>query len=337
MSFFYKIYGLTVCATRPIPGLVQIPAPRQCDFEICFGTAAPRRASADLIGKAKIEYVSGQCAADGAPSWRLCQLNDRRFQLHYHDGTEFIIDFSARAIWATWPDSLTLADTVTYLLGPVLGFVLRRSGMICLHASAVAINGHAVLFAGAPGAGKSTTAAAFARLGFAVLTDDIAALAINTHQVLVHPGYPRVNLWADSAAAIAGATGNLPLLTPTWDKHFLDLTANRHRFQTEPLPLAAIYLLGERSSNGATPVVEVLSANSKLISLIANSYANKLLEQHQRAEEFIQLGALVRQVRLRRIVPPADFARLPSLCRTILDDLRQADRSPGDWHMALPL
>jgi hypothetical protein len=48
------------------------------------------------------------------------------------------------------------------------------------------------------GAGKSMTAAGFVKLGYPLLTDDVAALSVACGRFHVSPGYPRLNLWSDA-------------------------------------------------------------------------------------------------------------------------------------------
>ena len=78
-----------------------------------------------------------------------------------------------------WADALTDADAASYLAGYVLAFVLRLRGSVPLHASAVAIDGRALLFVGDSWAGKSSTAAAFSILGYPVLADDIVRIDVD--------------------------------------------------------------------------------------------------------------------------------------------------------------
>ena len=126
---------------------------------------------------------------------------------------------------------------------PVIAFALRLRGVTCLHASSIAVGGHAIGLLGQPGAGKSTTAAAFARLGYSILSDDVAVLDYRGDRFLVPPGYPRNNLWPDSVRALFGSEDALPKITATWGKRYLPLDQNGHRFQESPLPLGAIYML----------------------------------------------------------------------------------------------
>ena len=69
---------------------------------------------------------------------------------------------------------------------------------------------------------------------------------------------------------------HLPKLTPNWDKCYLDLT---DQFQKEPLPLAAIYQLGERRHDARAPFIETFDRAEGLMSLIANTYATKLMDK----------------------------------------------------------
>jgi hypothetical protein len=208
------------------------------------------------------------------------------------------------------------------LLGPILGFVLTLRGTTCLHASAVAFDNKAVALLGPRSAGKSTTAAAFARLGYSVLTDDVVAIDDRGDSFLIQPGYPRLRLWADSVGALFGAGDALPLLTPNWDKRYLDLTSRDYQFQQKPLPLAAVYILGERSDDSSAPFVEAVSANTGMMSLVVNSYATYLKDKKMRAQEFDLLSRISARVPLRRVTPHADAAHLSRLCEIIIDDFQ---------------
>ncbi|MEO6723814.1 MAG: serine/threonine protein kinase [Blastocatellia bacterium] len=283
------------------------------------------------MATAQEEYIHPTRKENGDCLLRVWQLaQGQYFRMLYADGTEFILNRQGTQVWATWPGSLTLEDTATYFLGPVLGFILRLRGVTCLHASAIAIDGQALAILGPAGAGKSTTAAAFAQLGYHVLSEDVVALTSEGENLLVNPGYPLIRLWPSSVQSLFGAADALPLLTPNWEKRGLPLNRNGCRFQSEPLPLAAIYILSERCDYPSAPFVETPSAQTGLMSLIENTYTNYLLDQAMRAREFELLGRLVKQVPLRRVTPHTDFARLPELCKTILSDFRRIDGTMGD-------
>src|SRR5262249_102073 len=100
---------------------------------------------------------------------------------------------------------------------------------------------------------------------------------------------------------------------------YLDLT---EQFHGESLRLAAIYLLGERQDDPAAPFIEALDRSEGLISLIANTYATKLMDKQMRAREFELLSRVSQDMPLPRVTPHSDPARIPELCARILTDFK---------------
>jgi hypothetical protein len=330
VSFLYSVYGLRVRANRPVPGLVALPTTPTADVEVALGLMPPW---VKEIEEPEREhwYIDADRDNHGGPNLKIWQLaGGEYFRLRYADGTEFVFERQGTQIWATWPDQLTLEDTATYLLGPVLGFVLRLRNSVCLHASAIAFGDQTIAIVGDAGAGKSTTAAAFAQLGYAVLSDDIVPLFYQGQHFLAQPGYPRVRLWPESVSTLYGSPDALPRLTPTWDKRYLDLNGTRFRFQEEPLPLAAVYILGKRRHDPLAPFVEALPPHPGMMALVANTYGNYLLDKAMRAQEFAELSRIVDHVPIRRVTPHCDPAEISKLCQTILADFGKLSDSVPD-------
>jgi hypothetical protein len=193
------------------------------------------------------------------------------------------------------------------------------------------IHNQVAVFVGEAGAGKSTTAAAFAQRGYPVLSDDVVALVDRGDSFLVQPAYPRIRLWNSSVEALYGTPDVLPRLVPThptWDKRYLDLTQPGYQFQTEPLPLSAIYLLGSRSDRPEAPWLEPVANQEQLLTLITNTYTNYLLNKSQRAQEFEVLSRLVKHIPIRRIIPHQDSTRLDKLLDTVLKDFAPSPIGP---------
>jgi hypothetical protein len=244
-------------------------------------------------------------------------------QLVYADGTRFLVDYDARRIWGEAGPALSDDDLFVYLLGPVLGFVLRKRGCIALHASVVQLHGFAVALAGLASAGKSTTAAALALRGIPVLTEDVTPFKQLGDAFIVEPGYPRVCLWPDSVKQLLGSPDALPLLTPNWDKRYLPLDGVRAHFEPHPKPLGVIYLFSSRSTEADAPRIEPLDKRDALLGLVQNTYMNYILNRGQRAAELDFLAKIVAQVPVCRITPHADPCRLPALCDLIMADAIQ--------------
>ena len=323
MTCSHSVYGLGIQVNVPIAGLAGLKAPPQVDVEISLGSMPPFLAAIPRDEWLE-HYVGSDEGERGEPGnryWR--RSGGDYFRIEYVDGTVIVVNAQGSRVWAVSPQSATVEDTATYLLGPTLGFVLCLRGITCLHASAIAIADRAVALVGPTGSGKSSTAAAFARLGCPVLTDDVLALVDEGSFFTAQPAYPRVRLWPTSAESLFGSVDALPRITPGWDKRFLDLNGPRYRFQHRPLPLAAIYFLDERSADPVAPRIKAVGAREGLMSLVANSYATNLLDKPMRAKEFPVLGRLVESIPLRRVTPSADFGRITEACELITDDFLQ--------------
>jgi len=180
----------------------------------------------------------------GDGSFAVSEFADRRFfQLTYGDGTRFLMDRGATRIWGEPGTGLCHDDLCVYLLGPVMGFVLRQRGNTTLHASALSFRGRAMALVGEAGAGKSTTAAALALRGWPVLCEDVCALELIFGKYQVLPAYPRVCLWPDSVDFLFSGRAALPLIVRGWEKRFLALDGTRAEFASTCSPLAASFFL----------------------------------------------------------------------------------------------
>jgi hypothetical protein len=244
------------------------------------------------------------------------------FLFRYADATEFHLARDGRAIWATWAPASTLADTETYLLGPVLGFAQRLMGVLCLHASAVMVDGVAIALCGPASAGKSTTAGAFAAAGYGVLADDLTALRVRDATLLAMPAYDHLRVWEESERILLGTSGALPRLTPTWDKRALNVRSQGWIWREDPAPLGAVVLLDPRTDAADAPRVDAVPAGEAFVRIAANSYANYLLDERMRAVEFGAIARLMSTVQVVRATPHANAARIGELVRVIADAVR---------------
>jgi len=316
MPYPCLIYGLGVLANREIPGVPasQIPS---LDLHIYFGSL-PTWISSEVVSDTKPFFASDYSDESGQPLLRFFDASDHNYyRFLYADQTEFLVNKAGTEVWGNWPESLTLEDAATYLLGPVMGFVLLLRGIVCLHASAVVIRDQAFALLGPAGSGKSTTAAAFSNLGYSVIAEDVVTLDDRADHFLVRPAYPCIRLWPASVVALFGANADLPKLTPNWDKRYLDLT---QKFPLEPVKLAAIYHLDHRRDSPEAPYVAAVDKSDGLMSLVANTYATKLMDKQMRAREFELLTRVSNHVPLRRVTPHSDTTRIPDLCDLILED-----------------
>jgi hypothetical protein len=321
----YFVFGLHLRSNLPLPGVNPDHSSTEA-YDIGLHLGLRPYSDEDFSPRSEeLTYVSEDTNAVGEPALRIFRVEQGTFvRLAYEDGTQFWLDGKRENIWATWPPASSMENAASYLLGPVLGLVLRLRGVTCLHASAVAFENRSVAFVGQTGAGKSTIAAAFARQGYGVISDDIVALVERKGDLHVMPAYPHLCLWPESVKMLYDSPEALPRLIPDWDKRRLALGDQGTRFESRCLPLGAIYVLSERRPSPA-PYVEAIRPQNALLALVADTYANKILDREMRAREFAVLGRLVTSVPIRRVYPHEDPTRLEELCKVIREDLDSLD------------
>jgi hypothetical protein len=325
----YRIYGLNLSSDSPIPGLQEATdcsaRPDVC-AEFCAEPGWVRDAL--QLPSSILQYIAA-CPETKDPAFVLTSLGERQFfQLAYSDGTCFVLNGVATKIWGTAGNSQTVDDLATYFLGPVMGFILRRRGIMALHASALCIDGKAIVLAGEAGSGKSTTAAALGLRGAPVLCEDIAAIEERGAGFTVEAGHTRVCLWPESVEMLMGRPDALPLLAPNWEKCYLPLDGGRATPERQNRPLAAIYILSPREAAPDAPRIEEVSGHEVLLDLVQNTYMNWILDRSQRAAEFEVLAHLISRIPVRRVVPHKDPARIGALCDLILADARRLLANP---------
>jgi hypothetical protein len=327
VSVLYTVFGLILRSNMGVPGLTpESPSSKSPEVEIHLDIM-PGAIDEFPRGIEELVYTSSYTADSGEPALRIWRIAPGSLlRLDYFDGVRFWLDPEGTEVWAVWPAPVSIEDVATYLLGPVLGLLLRLRGVPCLHASCVTFRKFAVAFAGAEGAGKSTTAAALANRGYAVISDDIVALVERDGSFFVLPAYPYLSLWPESVELLYGADKKLPSFSPNYDKRQLQLKENHLRFEETPMPLGAIYLLGQRVADPAAPLVETLPPQEVLVALVANSYATNLLDKKMRAREFELLGRLVKAVPIWRLRPNEDGSQIGRLCDVIDEKCLELER-----------
>lgn len=321
MTYPYRAYGLTLGCDTPVSALRQESIdPERYDIVVSLGPETEWVREAMRLPSHLEHPRPGEVERDNSPFTLTSFGAGEFFELAYGDEALFFVDSAAERLWGTCLPPLTNEDLATYLLGPVMGFVLRRRSVMALHASAVCIGGQAVALCGESQAGKSTTAAALALRGIPVLCEDITPLVEEDGRFQVEPGYPRVCLWPDAVEKLFGARDALPRLTPSWEKFFLPLDGRNAKFEEQRRIVSAVYLFAPRVADADAPRIETMSARDALLDLVQNTYMNWLLDRGQRSAEFDALSKLVTQVPIRRIVPHRDPGGIGALCELIVAD-----------------
>ncbi|MFO6448768.1 serine kinase [Erythrobacter sp. NE805] len=181
----YRAFGLAIASDMALPELVPAPA-----------------GPADLT--IRVVHTGREFPAPEAPG--TFRFGDTQCFLLYPQIGAFRIA-APRLIEVEPRPGIDPALVAFPLLGPVLALLLQARGSFLLHGSALAgAGGASFAFLGDKGAGKSTTAAAFLRAGYALLTDDIIAIeGLERSAGTISPAFPQVKLTEAASAALAGA------------------------------------------------------------------------------------------------------------------------------------
>jgi HPr Serine kinase C-terminal domain len=299
----YNAYDLGICSALPLPEL-QPAAEVAADVMILLGRVdwSPSPGGIQREEEMRFEITSDEAFF----SWP--QLGKFRVR----DGKEIVIDPNQ----GVEERMLRLP-----LLGTILAVLLHQRGHLVLHASAVAIDGEAVVFVGNKGRGKSTMAATLYRRGHELIADDVVALAFENGRPIVVPGYPQFKLYPEAVAASLGDDHKyLPELAEGYEKLGRRIG---DRFARQPLPLNSIYVLGL----GPIATITSIDPQTALLGLIRNSYmarfGKQLLTGVEASSHLRQCTRLVRQVPVLRLERPNSLALLPSVARLVEEHVQQ--------------
>lgn len=318
----YQLLGLELRCNEalghlaPAPTLSPVPP-----VDIRLGRL-PAQVCPDEPGWRRLVGADQDQALPVATIVRVDRRTDGALLHRYTDGTTFFVDARGREIYGSWTEGTTLEDVAVYLLGPILGAVLHQRRIIALHASAIDVDGRAVALVGSAGAGKSTTAAAFAKRGLPILTDDITTLGpIDADgAMIVEIDKPILRLWPDACARVFGHADALPLLAPPWEKRFLDLSRPGFRSAETPRPLRSVYVLDRSAATRSTILIEDVQGHEALMTLVRHTYALPLLDERMRADELDYLATKLPGLTVRRVaIPPMTGPE--QVCAAIIDDL----------------
>lgn len=318
----YLVYGLRISCDRPIRGLTPVDN-RKPDIHFHFLPGEGLNSQEKRNNDEPIWYESYIRDENDLPLLKIRKRESANsFRIDYSNGLAFEVDSTQSIVNVSGAGQISSTELSSFLLGPVLGILLRMKGLTCLHASAVAFADRSLVFAGIEGSGKSTAAAIFAKNGHAVLTDDIAVLDQLDGVFSVRSGCPILNLLSDSADWLRGSRlSGVSELEIETEKQRIALDEKGFRFQKDGLPLGAVFILDAAADSSRQ--IECLSPQQALICLAAETYANRMLDTQMRAAEFLTLGALVRLVPVLRIGTRArGFEAFYELVRRSASNLR---------------
>jgi len=201
-------------------------------------------------------------------------------------------------------DVLVRAD----LLGSVFAVALHLHGLLCLHGSAVTLDGSAIGFLAPKGTGKSTTAMALCAAGGALVTDDMLAVHPSTMPT-AWPALAAVRLLDDSARRLGRSEGSP--LDPKSGKYRVT-SLPEAQVEKRRVPVAAIYELASVMADMAAPAAHRvrLTGVNAIAALLRHLKTGDVLGEADRTSLFMRAADVARYVPVFRLEVARDFARL---------------------------
>ncbi|GAB4022938.1 hypothetical protein GCM10028808_71920 [Spirosoma migulaei] len=298
--YYYTAYGLTIGSEIQLPPLKEV-TPKPVDVVIRRG-ALPE---SPPLQPTKI-YRAGLQA-------KFAQNGPQQLWLNWAPILSFMVVNGQELVLDTTQTDEDLLSLFT--LSEALGLILFQRGYFLLHGSAIHLNGKGVVFLGEPGAGKSTTVAAFAQGGVSVISDDMVCIQVNaTGPSLVLPAFPQIKIWENSVTGLQIEKDGLTAVREgvnkfSWHDSIV--------FNENPVTLDQIFVLTAPNELAGTSFqVPKHQIPIELISYFP--LADSLLQGTPLKDYFEKSTTLAHSVPVIKLSRPADFSRL----HAFVDDLK---------------
>ena len=277
-----------------------------------------RTASAEWFG----EVLRSIETQESRSSWyRFARLSDRKSYVRWEEIGEFLVSADGKVIVCRQFSEAESESFQVYLLGQAISFALVKQGFEPLHATAVVVDGEALVFLGDDGFGKSSLAACFLAAGHRILTDDLLILRATSAGILAYPGPARIKLFPHMARRfLRDTTRGVPM--NSFSRKVILPLGREHTCAT-PVPLSAIYALcSPREDFSKQRVrIEPLSPREAFFEVVKNTFNYRIVDGERLERQFIETGRLVDAAQVRKLSYPRTLDSLPSVCEAILCDV----------------
>lgn len=303
-SNLYWVYGLKIASEIRLGDLLASTS-TSSDVEVRYQVISDALV-ADLLRDAEVFEK---------PERRILVTADAMY-IHWERVGKFLIRAGKEVL--VEPDENVLEeDLEPFLTGPVLAILLHQRGAFVLHASAVVMDGRAVVFLGSKGDGKSTLAAHLQVRGHQLISDDLVPVSFDGDRIVTYPGFPRIKLFEDTIVAVGQRPGDFPLIHRYVEKRSFKYAET---FSTNALEISRVYVLSESDHIS----LEALTPSAAFIELTRNSFLNRFLAAtNSQREHFAQCQQMVRSVPVMMLNRPHNFAVMNEVCSLLEDQVRE--------------
>jgi hypothetical protein len=224
--YSYKAFGLSISSEIELPELSRSDSVKLPDVAIRIGHFSLPKLKGVPIQRRGIQAEFG---VDSNES----------LVLHWDDVADFMaVDGNLLIVSPLTGDGNLLS---LFTVSEALGLILFQRGYFLLHASSVKVGDEAWCFMGNPGAGKSTTAAAFIKAGCELLSDDLTAIDFDANGVArIIPAYPQLKIWDNTVTGLQYDKNSLQPVSEGVNKYSFQPV---NGFDHDPVRLGAVYFI----------------------------------------------------------------------------------------------
>jgi hypothetical protein len=289
--YFYKAFGLNINSEISLPELSIGTEASPIDLTIKIGSITLPKLIQTPIYRRGIRAKFGKGADDS-------------LVLHWQDVADFESFNGDTLIVAPQTEDPNLLSLFT--VSEALGLVLYQRGYFLLHASAVKVGDEAWCFMGNPGAGKSTTAAAFIKAGCPLLSDDLTAITFNKAGIpYIVPAYPQLKIWDNTVNGLQYDKNDLQPVSEGVNKFSYQPSKDFHH---QPVRLNAVYFIHKAKNK---TVLKALAPGEIPIEMLRNfPLPVELLKDEAIKEHFTQSFRCAVHSKIWKKRRPDGFANL---------------------------
>ena len=287
---FYRISGLSVQSEIALPGL---------------NAAGTDRSRPDVtIRRRPVPAVLKNPSATG-PTW---QMAGKQFLLRIPNVARFLLSDGQEIAFEIEPGGDD--DISIFLRGTVFGILQFQRERIVLHASAVRVNGKAVLFCGSSGEGKSTLAAALTQRGYPLITDDLCAITVtDAGMPVAHSDGRQLKLWVQAIEKLDLEANRGVRVRSDLEKFYV----NPGEAYNEALPLGTVYALREAQQPHA-PGIERPNVVDAALAFRRSAYHPMLVSRMGQKENYFQAATtVVNKTGVFFLTRTLDFRTMPEV------------------------
>jgi hypothetical protein len=303
-----NFFRLNPSATIVCDALATCATEDEAREQVSRELAVPASVSAEIVAAARREL--SVAAVRGVPQGTYRFLPDSQgYALWHGDHPVLSIDGDSLAVRVSRespPYSMRVLELYLRNIAPKL---LASRGVAVLHGAAIALHGRLIGFSGVSGAGKTTTARAFASNSATLVSEDLLVFDSKrdgAFRVSIQ-GEAFVHEWARTAAARL-ADGHTEVVTS-------DSLTEANRGET--LPIRELYFLDADRRSGTDFTAREIHHAESLAEIMNNNFLASTNRGHwRRFTEFAV--ALSTSTRTFRATPPAGRALVDSAARVYM-------------------